>query len=64
MKWIVLKENPQADNYIAVVPADKMKNLKIKRKAYSEFDDADEALHHARELKRLHKVREIKIFRL
>lgn len=62
MKWVVLEENPKPDNYIAVVLTETMKKLKIESQAHSVYNDGDEALARARELRDRFGVRLIRIF--
>lgn len=62
MKWVVLEENPKPDNYIAVVITETMKKLKIESQAHSVYNDGDEALARARELRDQFGVRLIRIF--
>jgi hypothetical protein len=62
MKWIVLEENPQPDNYIAVMVAEESRVLRAESKPCSIFKSSDEAILHARQLREQHKVRNIRIF--
>jgi len=62
MKWVVLEENPKPDNYIAVVLTETMKKLQIQSRAHTVYDDGDEALARARQLRDQYGVRMIKIF--
>lgn len=62
MKWIVIEENPNPDNYIAVVLTEKSTRMKIERQAHSVFDDGDQAIERARELREQYGVRTIRIF--
>jgi hypothetical protein len=62
MKWIVLEENPQPDNYIAVMVADESRVLRTESKPCAIFKSSDEAILHARQLRELYKVRNIRIF--
>ena len=62
MKWIVLEENLQPDNYIAVMVAEEGRVLRVESKACVVFKSSDQALSHARSLREQHKVRNIRIF--
>jgi hypothetical protein len=62
MKWVVLEENPKPDNYIAVVRTDTMKKLQIQSRAHTVYDDGDEALARARQLRDQFGVCIIRIF--
>lgn len=62
MKWVVLEGNPKPDNYIAVVLTETMKKLKLESQAHSVYNDGDEALARARELRDQFGVRLIRIF--
>jgi len=62
MKWVVIEENPKPDNYIAVVVTEAMRKLKIESQAHSVYDNVDEALARARELRTQYGVRLIRIF--
>ncbi|MBX2964098.1 MAG: hypothetical protein KF687_16415 [Cyclobacteriaceae bacterium] len=64
MKWIVLEENPKADNYIAVVLSDRFKKLQVEKKAHAVFENVDDALKRARELRNIYGVKTIKLFQL
>jgi hypothetical protein len=48
MKWIVLEENPQPDNYIAVMVAEENRVLRAESKPCAIFKSSDEAILHAR----------------
>ncbi|WP_276373905.1 hypothetical protein [Chryseolinea sp. H1M3-3] len=63
MKWVVLEENPKPDNYIAVVLTDTTKKVQIESRAHSVYDDGDEALARARQLRDQFGVHMIRIFR-
>jgi hypothetical protein len=62
MKWIVLEENPTADQYVAVVVADQAKKLKIELKPHSVHASGEAALVRARALRDAFGVPAIKIF--
>jgi hypothetical protein len=62
MKWIVLEENPQPDNYIAVMVADEGRVLRAESKPCATFTSSDDALVHARFLRTRFNVRSIRIF--
>jgi hypothetical protein len=63
MKWIVLEENPQPDNYIAVMASDENRSLQLEKKPCSIFDSCEKAMNRARELRAKYKVRNIRLFR-
>lgn len=62
MKWVVLEENPKPDNYIAVVLTETMKKLQIQSRAHTVYENGDEALARARQLRDQFGVRIIRIF--
>lgn len=62
MKWIVIEENPKPDNYIAVVLSERPTRLKIEKQAHSVFEDSEQALERARQLREHYGVRTIRIF--
>lgn len=62
MKWVVLEENPKADNYIAVVVTEQNK-LRVETLAHSVFERADDAMARARALREKFGVHTIRIFR-
>jgi hypothetical protein len=64
MKWIVLEENPQPDNYIAVMVTEEGRVLQIENLRCSRFSSNDEALHRARYLRRKYDVKHIRIFHI
>lgn len=62
MKWIVLEENPQPDNYIAVMVAEEGRILRAESNPCTVFKSSEQALSHARSLREQHKVRNIRVF--
>ncbi|CAN5236582.1 hypothetical protein BH09BAC3_BH09BAC3_23820 [soil metagenome] len=62
LKWIVLDENPKPDNYIAIIMSDEARKLKIHIKACSIFDEEYKAICHAKDLRKQHNVKSIRIF--
>jgi hypothetical protein len=62
MKWIVLKENPQPYNYIAVMVAEEDRKLQVESKPCATFKCSHEAIDYARLLREQHNVRNIRIF--
>jgi phage regulator Rha-like protein len=62
MKWIVLEENPQPDNYIAVMVTEQERILQVESKPCSTYSSNDEALDRARYLREKYEVRYIRIF--
>ncbi len=62
MKWIVLKENPQPDNYIAIMVAEEGRTLQVESKPCTTFKSSHEAIDYARLLREQYKVMNIRIF--
>lgn len=62
MKWVVLEENPNPDNYIVVVFAEKSKKLRIESFTHSVFTDENKALERARQVRDQFGVSMIRIF--
>jgi hypothetical protein len=62
MKWIVLEENPQADNYIAIMAVEEWRVLQAESKPCSTFLSSEEAMDRARYLREQYKVSYIRIF--
>ncbi len=62
MKWIVLEENPQPDNYIAVMVAEESRVVLAESKPCATFKYSHEAMLHARQLREQYKIRNIRIF--
>jgi hypothetical protein len=62
MKWIVLEENPQPDNYIAIMTTEEGRVLQVESKPCSTFSSSEEAMNRARYLREKYKVNYIRIF--
>jgi hypothetical protein len=62
MKWIVVEDNVQADQYVPVMVVDRERKLNMERRPCAVFYTADEAMAYARKLRDALKARSIKLF--
>jgi len=62
LNWIVLEEDPLADNYIAIMVASEKRILKILKKKHSVFTAEQDAIKRAREIGTQFGVKNIKMF--
>jgi hypothetical protein len=61
-KWIVSEENPDPDDYIAVMVADAERILVFESRPSSVYEDGNSAMMRARELRSIFGVSKIKVF--
>lgn len=62
MKWIVVEDNVQTDQYVPVMIVDRDRTLSLERKRCSVFYSGEDAMAYARKLRDLLKVPSIKLF--
>jgi hypothetical protein len=62
MKWIVLEEDPQADDYVAVIVTEEERVLTVESQPCSIYKSSEEALLRARCLREQFKVSSVRIF--
>jgi hypothetical protein len=62
MKWIVLEEDPQADDYVAVIVTEEDRVLTVESQPCTIYKSSEEALLRARYLREQFKVSSVRIF--
>lgn len=62
MKWIVVEDNVENSQYVAVMVVDQDRMLTLERKPCSVFYSSEEAMAHARKLRARFNVPGIKLF--